>query len=252
MTCGSVESPDRDRLGQGYRVFVTDPTSFSVFTESTRTRPLKDRVVESLRQKGYDPTEDEDGDVAVIVQGQQVFVRTLDTQPPLLRVFGQWLIGQEVPGDVLLRLNAANAVTSALNLVKATVHEDRLVVAVDLVISDGLALPSLMAATLDATVTAVQTWHATVLELARPEGQETSFPPAESLAGTSSPAAEPVQQTGDAPAAPGTGTVSPGLPESGPTVASVSAQESAAVDGEGTEASAADGEGPEGSATDGG
>jgi hypothetical protein len=164
--------------------------------------------VESLRQKGYDPSEDDDGDVVVHVQGQQVFVRMLDTQPPLLRVFGQWLIGPEVPGDLLLRLNAANAVTSALNLVKATVHEDRLVVAVDLVISDGLALPSLVAATLDATVTAVQTWHATVLELARTDGQEARLPRAESLSGAASSIAGPVQQTSDAPAPAGSETVS--------------------------------------------
>jgi hypothetical protein len=178
---------------------VTDPTTSPVFTESTRTRSLKDRVVESLRQKGYDSAEDEDGDIAVVVQGQQVFIRTLDTQPPLLRIFGQWLIGQEVPGDLLLRLNAANAVTSALNLVKATVHEDRLVVAVDLVISDGLALPSLVTATMDATVTAVQTWHATVLELARADGQQPPVPQTGPLGGTASPQADPVQRTGDAP-----------------------------------------------------
>ncbi len=44
-------------------------------------------------------------------------------------------------------------------------HEDRLAVAVDLVVSDGLALRALLAATLEAAVTAVQTWHASFLEL---------------------------------------------------------------------------------------
>lgn len=127
---------------------------------------MRGRILDALLDEGYEPLIDDDGDVAVVVHGQQVFVRCLDTVPPLTRVFGQWLIGEEVPGDMLVRLSAANAVTAALNLVKATVHEDRLVVAIDLVMSDGLALRSLLKATLEAAVSAVQTWHATVLELA--------------------------------------------------------------------------------------
>lgn len=157
--------PDRDTVAS-----VTDPTSVPAFEDARQARPLRDRVVESLAEAGYEPVLDDDGDVAVVVQGQQVFVRAMDTVPQLLRVFGQWLIGEEVPGDLLIRLSAANAVTAALNLVKATVHEDRLVVAVDLVVSEGLVLPSLLTATLDATVAAVQTWHATVLEVAQGGG----------------------------------------------------------------------------------
>jgi len=92
-------------------------------------------------------------------------VRCMDTAPPLMRVFGQWMIGEDVPGDELLRLQAANAVTGALNLVKATVVDDRLVIAVDLVVADSLDLRALLAATVDAVLGSVQTWHATVLEL---------------------------------------------------------------------------------------
>ena len=109
---------------------------------------------------------DLDGDVAVRVQGQLLFVRCMDTLPPLMRVFGQWMIGDDVPGDELLRLQASNAVTGTLNLVKATVFDDRLVIAVDLVVADSLDLRALLTATLDAVLGSVQTWHSTVLELA--------------------------------------------------------------------------------------
>jgi len=88
----------------------------------------------------------------------------METAPPLMRVFGQWEIGPEVPGGELIRLRASNAVVGALNLVKATVVENRLVIAVDLLVGDGMDLRSLIGATLDAVLGSVQMWHATVLE----------------------------------------------------------------------------------------
>jgi hypothetical protein len=127
--------------------------------------PLRGRVLDALLDEGFRPTIDDDGDVAFKAEGQQVFVRCIDTVPPLMRVFGQWLIGEDVPGDELIRLRAANAVTGALNLVKTTVHDERLVVAVDLVIGDALDLRSLLTATIDAVLGSVQTWHATIREM---------------------------------------------------------------------------------------
>lgn len=144
---------------------MTDPTSLPTFSKAEHEHPLRGRVLDALREEGHEPGVDEDGDVALQVQGQQLFVRCMDTVPPLMRVFGQWQIGPDVPGDELVRLRATNAVTGALNLIKATVYEDRLVVAVDLVVADGLDLRSLLVATLDAVLGSVQTWHATVLEL---------------------------------------------------------------------------------------
>lgn len=151
--------------GDGYGGPVTDPTSMPSFPPPEDEHPLRGRVLDALLDEGYRPDVDEDGDVAVRVQSQQLFVRCMDTAPPLMRVFGQWMIGEDVPGDELLRLQAANAVTGALNLVKATVVDDRLVIAVDLVVADSLDLRALLAATVDAVLGSVQTWHATVLEL---------------------------------------------------------------------------------------
>jgi hypothetical protein len=144
---------------------MSDPTSMPSFPPPEHEHPLRGRVLDALLDEGYRPGIDEDGDVAVRVQDQLLFVRCMDTVPPLMRVFGQWLIGDDVPGGELFRLRAANAVTGALNLVKATIHDDRLVIAVDLVVGDSLDLRALLAATLDAVLGSVQTWHATVLEL---------------------------------------------------------------------------------------
>jgi hypothetical protein len=52
-----------------------------------------------------------------------------------------------------------------MNLVKATVHGDRLVVAVDLVVGEETDLRPLLTATLDAVLGCVQTWFRTVGEL---------------------------------------------------------------------------------------
>jgi hypothetical protein len=141
---------------------VTDPTSLPAFTQPDDD-PLRGRVFQTLLDEGFRPGIDADGDVAFRAQGQMLFVRCLPTVPPLVRVFGQW-VEHDVPGGELTRLRAANAVVGNLNLVKATVVEDRLVVAVDLVISDGLELGPLLAATIEALLSSVQAWYAAVAE----------------------------------------------------------------------------------------
>ena len=109
---------------------MTDPTSLPSFPPPEDEHPLRGRVLDALIDEGYGPSIDEDGDVAVRVQEQLLFVRCLDTLPPMMRVFGQWLLDDSVEGDELTRLRAANAVTGALNLVKVTVQDDRLGIAV--------------------------------------------------------------------------------------------------------------------------
>lgn len=149
---------------------MTDPAALPTFglppaSGPPPALPLRDRVVAALRGAGHRPAVDEDGDVAVTVQEQLLFVRCVDSVPPLMRVFGQWLM-DDVPCDELARLRAANAVTASVNLAKATVDEDRLAVAVDLLAGDDFHLPSLLDASLDAVLGCVRSWHATVLQLA--------------------------------------------------------------------------------------
>jgi hypothetical protein len=144
---------------------MTDPTSLPFFSPPPDEHPLRGRVLDALIDEGMAPNIDEDGDVAVRLNDQMVFVRCLDTEPPMMRVFGQWLLEEDDAGDELNRLRAANAVTGALNLVKVTVHADRLVVAVDLVAGDDVHLRPLLSATLEAVLGSVRTWHQTATQL---------------------------------------------------------------------------------------
>ena len=145
---------------------VTDPASLPAFPPPEVQFVLRARMLTALTDMGLAPDVDADGDVVVMVDQQRLFVRCTDSTPPLARVFGQWQIDSEVPGDELLRLQAANAVTMAIHLVKTTLVEDRLVSAVDLIVTDDLHLPSLLGAAMGMVVQSVQTWHATVSELA--------------------------------------------------------------------------------------
>jgi hypothetical protein len=144
---------------------MTDPTALPSFPPPPDEHPLRGRVLDALIDESLDPSIDEDGDVAIEMQEQMLFVRCLDTEPPMMRVFGQWLLDDSLAGDELTRLRAANAVTGALNLVKVTVHADRLAVAVDLVVGDGVDLRPLLSATLEAVLGSVRTWHQTVTQL---------------------------------------------------------------------------------------
>jgi hypothetical protein len=120
-------------------------------------------VSAALSAEGLDPRVDDDGDVDVTVEGQRLFVRCVDSRPALMRVFGQWQTDDGV--DELTQLRAANAVTGALNLVKVTIHERWVVVAVDVVVAEGLDLRALLPATFDAVLGSVRTWQGTVDEL---------------------------------------------------------------------------------------
>jgi type III secretion system-like peptide-binding chaperone len=151
---------------------VTDPTSLPMFPPPEGEHPLRGRVLDALLDDGHEPTIDEDGDVALRVQDQRIFIRCLDTVPPMMRVFGQWLVDDDVAPDELTRLRAANAVTGAVNLVKVTVHDDRLAVVVDLLVPAGLDLRPLLGATIDAVLGSVRTWYSTVTQLAGNEPPE--------------------------------------------------------------------------------
>ncbi len=151
---------------------MTDPTSLPSFPPPPDEHPLRGKVLDAMIDEGHQPRIDEDGDVAVSIQEQMLFVRCLDTQPPMMRVFGQWLLDDSLAGDEITRLRAANAVTSALNLVKVTVNADRLAVAVDLIVADGMDLGPLLTATLEAVLGSVRTWHQTVQQLLEGEGPE--------------------------------------------------------------------------------
>lgn len=137
---------------------MTDPTSLPDFPPPGDEHPLRGRVLDALLDEGFRPSIDEDGDVALKVQGQQLYVRCVEGDFDFMRVFGQWALGDTVPSH-LVRLQAANDVSARLNLVKTVVHEDFLVSAAEYVIAEGIDLRRLLATTFDAVLAAVGLWN---------------------------------------------------------------------------------------------
>lgn len=138
---------------------MVDAGSVPTLPTSPAAGSLRARVVDALRAAGLEPEVEPGGDLAVDVQDQRMFVQCLDTVPPLVRVCGQWLLDSSVGGDELDRLRAANQVTGGSNLVKVTLHEDRLVIAVDLLVGSDVELSSLLAASTQTVLASVHGWH---------------------------------------------------------------------------------------------
>lgn len=145
------------------------PEGIPTFAGPDDESPARDRVVETLRQMGVSPEVDEDGDVSFQVplaedapdeaMPQQLFVRAIDGAPAMIRIFGQWQIGDDVPADLTKRLLAANDITLSLNIIKAGIANGNLVVTGEHLISDESDLLMLLQSTTQMVIQAVQMWH---------------------------------------------------------------------------------------------
>ncbi|HZI97678.1 MAG TPA: hypothetical protein VFD41_09160 [Actinomycetales bacterium] len=138
---------------------MSDPSALPSFPPPPEEHPLRGRVLDVLIDAQMAPDLDGDGDVAVAVEGQKMFVRCVDGDMPLMRLFGQWRIGPTVPDDELARLRAASAITARLNLVKVTLHDAVLLVAIDVIISRDTDLRQVLLSGFPALMGAVQMWH---------------------------------------------------------------------------------------------
>ncbi|GAB3597568.1 hypothetical protein GCM10027446_25850 [Angustibacter peucedani] len=148
---------------------MTDPTSLPDFPPPSGERPLRGRVLDVLIDEGYRPDIDEDGDVAVKVQGQQLYVRSTEGDITVLRVFGQWRLG-DAPADELALLRACNAVTGRLSVAKCTLGDGFLVVSADHVVTSGTPLELVLTSSLELVLTAVNLWHEALAEATGTDG----------------------------------------------------------------------------------
>lgn len=137
----------------------SDPTSLPNFPPPATEHPLRGRVLDVLMDDGFRPDIDPDGDVAFKVQGQQLFVRCLEGDFTIMRVFGQWQIGDEVPKDMLTLLQACNDLTLSLNIAKAGIANDTLVVTAEHIVGPDSELAPLLQISIQLVLSAVQMWH---------------------------------------------------------------------------------------------
>jgi hypothetical protein len=150
---------------------MTDPTSLPDFPPPADEHPLRGRVLDVLLDEGYRPDIDSDGDVAVKVQGQLLFLRCAEGAVSILRIFGQWRLGDAVTEDLTARLQACNAVSSRLTVAKTTLADDILVVSAEHVVTADTPLRQIIPMSLDLVLTAVNLWHDALGEITGTTGQ---------------------------------------------------------------------------------
>lgn len=144
---------------------MSDPTSLPNFPPPSDESPLRGRVLDVLQDQGFRPELDDDGDVSYKVEGQQLFVRCMEGegQLPMMRVFGQWAIGDDMPQDVEKQLLAANDVTLSLNIIKTGIAGGTLVVTGEHLIFPGADLNMLIGSTTQMVLQAVNMWHQAIM-----------------------------------------------------------------------------------------
>lgn len=153
---------------------MTDPTAIPNFNPQPATSPqqpqqsapagtvLRDRVVATLNDSGLLAEVDQDGDIAYKVDDQQLFVRTVEGEPGLMRVFGQWSITEDLPQDLTKQLLAANDVTLSLSIIKTAIANHTLVVTGEHLVGPASDLRMLLETTTQMVLQAVQFWHQAV------------------------------------------------------------------------------------------
>ncbi|WP_202878809.1 hypothetical protein [Ornithinimicrobium ciconiae] len=139
---------------------MTDPTSLPNFPPPPDEHPLRGRVLDALQDLKLQPDLDSDGDVKFVAQEQQLFARSLTGgQLDILRVYGQWKISENVPEDLLTRLNGCNDITLGVNLVKAGIAAGNLVLSVEQVIAPKENPKAKLQIAVSMILQAVQLWH---------------------------------------------------------------------------------------------
>jgi hypothetical protein len=120
-------------------------------------------VLDALIDQGLAPNVDNDGDVAFTVQDQQLFVRCTEGDFQIMRLFGQWAISDTVPSDPLTRLATCNEITLQLNVVKAGLANDTLVVTSEHIVDQTSNVPALVNVSIQLVLAGVQMWHERIM-----------------------------------------------------------------------------------------
>lgn len=148
---------------------MTDPTALPNFGQPTPAAggaggsgSLTDKIIGVLGEAGYNPQIDSDGDIMYTVNEQNLFVRVMEGEIDLIRLFGQWQITDDIPSDLAKRLNAANDVTLGLNIVKVGIARDMVVVSGEHLVTPDLDLRMVLPSTTHMILQATQLWHQSV------------------------------------------------------------------------------------------
>ncbi|CCH78822.1 conserved hypothetical protein [Nostocoides japonicum T1-X7] len=142
---------------------MSDPTALPNFPPPPDEHPLRGRVLDSLLDMGLQPDIDADGDVAFVVNEQQLFIRCIESELTVMRTFGQWQIGEEVPQDTLAQLTACNEVNLTMNLVKTGLANGTLVVTTEHLVRAEEDVSGVANISIQVVLAAVHLWHQRML-----------------------------------------------------------------------------------------
>jgi hypothetical protein len=138
---------------------MSDPTALPNFPPPANEHPLRGRVLDVLIDLGLQPDIDSDGDVAFVVNDQQLFARCVEGELPVLRVFGQWRLPEQAGADPVALLAACNDLNLSHNCVKTGLAQDTLVVTSEHLAPQGADVAVLTQVAVQAVLGAVAAWH---------------------------------------------------------------------------------------------
>ncbi|MGL4172764.1 MAG: T3SS (YopN, CesT) and YbjN peptide-binding chaperone 1 [Actinomycetota bacterium] len=136
-----------------------DPDSLGVTPQPPRTE-LRDYVLRILGSAGHLPVLDEDGDIAFRVHEQQLFIRCVESDVTMMRVFGLWQaagLAENASADAVLW--ACNEVTRQLSVVKTTVADSVIVVSAEHIVTEGAAIDPLVFLSIEMVLRALPHVH---------------------------------------------------------------------------------------------
>jgi hypothetical protein len=151
---------------------MSDPTALPNFPPPADEHPLRGLVIDALQDLGLEPNVDKEGDVAFTANDQQMFVRCLESEVKIMRVFGQWQLAEPVPQDKVMQLSVCNDINLSMTMVKAGIGNDALVVTSEHLVTDTKAVKNLVSVSVQITLATVQQWHERIMKLAERIAQQ--------------------------------------------------------------------------------
>ena len=145
---------------------MSDPSALPNFPPPPDEHPLRGLVLDALKDLGLEPNIDAQGDVSFKANDQQMFVRCLENDVKIMRVFGQWAITDPVPSDKVMQLSVCNDMNLTMTMVKTGIGKDTLVVTSEHIVTSDQAVKQLTAVSVQIVLATVQQWHERVVKLA--------------------------------------------------------------------------------------
>ena len=142
---------------------MTDPTSLPNFPPPADEHPLRGRVLDVLVDLGLQPNIDSDGDVALTVNEQQLFIRCSEGEVEIMRVFGQWQVAEEMQDDRLKLHETCNELNLNMNCVKSGIAGNTLVVTGEHLVTPGSDVSTLVQVSIQVILSGVHIWHQRML-----------------------------------------------------------------------------------------